>query len=143
MGAGRFYRGLYNVISSNSINLIPLRERQDDLLMLAQKFVTDLSNGEKSFSPEGIQKILSHYWTHNICELRSVIEASIEKAENDILAENEVLIGERRVSAMMSDDDSEDTLDESKRCGKASYQESIDSYFRESNSSSKDFGSFN
>ena len=75
--------------------------------MLAQKFVTDLSNGEKSFSPEGIQKILSHYWTHNICELRSVIEASIEKAENDVLAENEVLIGERRVSAMMSDDDSE------------------------------------
>jgi two-component system response regulator FlrC len=107
VGAGRFYRGLYNIISSNSINLIPLRERQDDLLMLAQKFVNELSEGVKSISPEGIQKILSHYWTHNICELRSVIEASIEKAENDVLAENEVLIGERRVSAMMSDDDSE------------------------------------
>ena len=51
--------------------------------------------------------------------LRSVIEASIEKAENDVLAENEVLIGERRVSAMMSDDDSEGIrLDESKGCGK-------------------------
>jgi two-component system response regulator FlrC len=107
VGAGRFYRGLYNIISSNSINLTPLRERQDDLVMLANCFVEGMSEGQKSFSPEAVQKILSHYWTHNIGELKTVIEASIEKAENDILLENEVLIGERRVSAMMSDDDSE------------------------------------
>ena len=107
VGAGRFYRGLYNVISSNSISLTPLRERQDDLLMLANSFTKEISEGVKTLSQDAEKKILSHYWTHNIGELKSVLEASIEKAENDELAENEVLIGERRVSAMMCDDDSE------------------------------------
>ena len=75
--------------------------------MLANSFTKEISEGVKTLSQDAEKKILSHYWTHNIGELKSVLEASIEKAENDELAENEVLIGERRVSAMMCDDDSE------------------------------------
>ena len=56
VGAGRFYRGLYNVISSNSISLTPLRERQDDLLMLANSFTKEISEGVKTLSQDAEKK---------------------------------------------------------------------------------------
>ena len=52
-------------------------------------------------------KVLSHYWTHNVEELKAVIETSLEKLEGDVLDEDQIMIGERRTTSMMSDDESE------------------------------------
>ena len=56
---------------------------------------------------DGMNKICSHYWTHNIQELKAIIEASVEKSEGNCFEANEILIGERRAVSMMSEDDSE------------------------------------
>ena len=107
VGSGRFYRGLYTAISSNSINLTPLRERISDLQMISSHLVNIYSEGRKVIGQEGMNKICSHYWTHNIQELKAIVEASIEKSESDCLESADILIGERRAVSMMSEDDSE------------------------------------
>jgi len=107
VGSGRFYRGLFTAISSNSINLTPLRERISDLQMISSHLVNICSEGQKVIGQDGMSKICSHYWTHNIQELKAIIEASVEKSEVDCLEANDILIGERRAVSMMAEDDSE------------------------------------
>ena len=107
VGSGRFYRGLYTTISSNSISLTPLRERISDLQMISSSLVKILSEGTKVIGQEGMNKICGHYWTHNIQELKAIIEASVEKTTEEVLEANQILIGERRAVSMMSEDDSE------------------------------------
>ena len=107
VGSGRFYRGLYTAISSNSINLTPLSERISDLQMVSSLLVDIYSEGNTVIGQEGMNKICSHYWTHNIQELKAIIEASVERCEENCLESNDILIGERRAVSMMNEDDSE------------------------------------
>lgn len=107
VGSGRFYRGLYTYISGNSISLTPLREREGDLEMIARHFVGEATNGAVHLESSAINKILSHYWTHNIHELKAVIETSVSNCEREFLTEEDLEIGEKKTVSMMSDDDGE------------------------------------
>ena len=106
VGVGRFYRGLYTTLSANSINLGPLRERPEDIQSLTL-YLLQNSENEVQISELGMNKLLSHYWTHNVEELKAVIETSLEKLEGEVLDEDQIMIGERRTTSMMSDDESE------------------------------------
>lgn len=107
VGAGRFYRALYTYIASNNIFLPPLRERTADLEMLAQKFTTEISHGEKCLHESAMNKIMSHYWTHNIRELKTVIESSASSCENTLLTDQDLEIGEKRAVNMLADEENE------------------------------------
>ena len=76
--------------------------------MISSQLVELYSSGTKGNWPRGMTKICSHYWTHNIQELRAIIEASVEKTQVDTLEANDILIGERRAVSMMSEDDSKE-----------------------------------
>jgi two-component system response regulator FlrC len=108
VGSGRFYRGLYMMVSTNSINLTPLRERTEDLELMTRHFVSQ-SSGENqiSINEEAMTKITSHYWTHNVHELRTVIESSIANCTSSELTEADLEIGEKKAVNMISDDDNE------------------------------------
>ena len=75
--------------------------------MVSSQLVDLYSSGTKVIGQDGMTKICSHYWTHNVQELMAIIEASVEKSETDVLESNDILIGERRAVSMMSEDDSE------------------------------------
>lgn len=108
VGSGRFYRGLYTLISNNSINLTPLRERENDLEMLARYFATEFStSGQAEIEKEAMDKIISHYWTHNVHELKTVIESSMANSENGTLSEADLEIGEKRAVSMITDEGNE------------------------------------
>lgn len=108
VGAGRFYRGLYTHISSNSISLSPLRERVNDLEMLAKHFVGELAEGEEvSLDQAAMDKILTHYWTHNVHELKTVLENSIANSETNVITEIDLEIGEKKAVNLISDEDNE------------------------------------
>jgi two-component system, response regulator FlrC len=107
VGAGRFYRGLYTLISTNSINLTPLRERVNDLEMLARHFLESSAEGPRQFDPTAMDKLLTHYWTHNIEELKVVIENSAQNCEGEFLTEKELEIGEKRAVHHISEEDNE------------------------------------
>lgn len=108
VGSGRFYRALYTLVSNNTISLTPLRERIHDLEMMTRYFMRECSGARLvEIDQSALDKILSHYWTHNIQELKAVIENSVANCQGTFLTEADLEIGEKKAVNMISEDDNE------------------------------------
>lgn len=109
VGTGRFYKGLYIFFSANSITIPPLRERVHDLETLARHFIKEANTSHSSVVVEddAMNKILKHYWTHNVHELKSVIENSIKNCTTGFLGQEDLEIGERTFLVDVVDEDGE------------------------------------
>lgn len=110
VGAGRFYRGLYTILSGTTINLAPLRERHEDLVSLAKHFLsesTGVDETEVSIDQSAIDKLLNHYWAGNLKELRNVISNSNLDENSRTLNDQAIEIGERKISSSISDEDTD------------------------------------
>jgi DNA-binding NtrC family response regulator len=77
----RFRSDLYYRLNVISIHLPPLRQRGDDVVMLARKFLKDYAEEYKSpvrrFSPDAIALLKEYPWPGNIRELKNTIERII------------------------------------------------------------------
>jgi two-component system response regulator AtoC len=85
--AGRFRSDLYFRLKVVSIDLPPLRDRDDDILMLARHFLREFSRKfQKSFadvSPEAVAVLASYGWPGNVRELRNLIERIVLLEEGE------------------------------------------------------------
>jgi two-component system, NtrC family, response regulator AlgB len=79
--AGRFRQELYYRLNAFEITLPPLRERRDDIPVLAEHFLTFLAAQNHrectGFSDGALQVLQSHDWPGNVRELRNVIERAV------------------------------------------------------------------
>ncbi len=86
---GRFRQDLYYRINVINIDIPPLRERRDDVLVLADHFLHKLSRqvGREvtAFTEEAEAILLSYSWPGNVRELRNCIERAVLTAEGLIL----------------------------------------------------------
>jgi len=59
----------------------PLRDREDDVLLLAdhflQHFCLSMNKGIRRLSPTAVQKLKGHHWPGNVRELRNAIERAV------------------------------------------------------------------
>jgi two-component system, NtrC family, response regulator AtoC len=92
--AGRFRLDLYYRLSIIQIDIPPLRERGDDVLLLSQFYIntigTRLKRNKKitGLAPETIEVFRNYNWPGNVRELRNVIErALILEDGNEITTE--------------------------------------------------------
>ena len=87
---GEFREDLYYRLNVVKLILPPLRERQDDVVPLAQHFLkqncADLGKPCLSFAPETIDLILRYHWPGNIRELENAIERAVILCEEDCIA---------------------------------------------------------
>jgi two-component system response regulator AtoC len=78
---GKFRNDLYYRLNVVTIELPPLREREDDVVYLSRSFMERISNelkrDFKSLSPEVINAFMAYPWPGNIRELLNVIERII------------------------------------------------------------------
>jgi PAS domain S-box-containing protein len=78
---GNFREDLYFRLNVFPVNVVPLRERMDDIPLLAQHFITLLSRKlnmpEPSLTNAGVKQLQSYSWKGNIRELQNVIERAI------------------------------------------------------------------
>jgi len=78
---GNLRRDLYHRLNEFTIYLPPLRERREDILFLAKKFLDETSYelGKKlhGFSPEAVEALLNYDWKGNVRELRNVIRRAV------------------------------------------------------------------
>jgi NtrC-family two-component system response regulator AlgB len=76
---GRFREDLFYRIKVVQIDLPPLRERDQDILQLADGFLAELGRGKGigGFTPEAQAAMKSYPWPGNIRELRNVIERAL------------------------------------------------------------------
>jgi DNA-binding NtrC family response regulator len=88
---GKFRQDLFYRLEVISIFIPPLRERREDIPLLAQYFSENASaniGGPKSISPEAMDILTYYDWPGNVRELENVIKRSI------ILSEEEVIVPE-------------------------------------------------
>lgn len=85
--AGDFREDLFYRLNVITIDIPPLRERNEDILPLvdffARKLAGDLKRPYKDFTPEAINALLSHSWPGNIRELKNVIERGILMSDGE------------------------------------------------------------
>lgn len=86
---GRFREDLFYRIQGFLIHLPPLRERGDDILLLAKNFLEEFCKNNRmtpvSISKEAAQFMLNYEWPGNIRELKAVIERAALMAENNCI----------------------------------------------------------
>jgi transcriptional regulator with PAS, ATPase and Fis domain len=78
---GQFREDLFHRLNVVQFRLSPLRERGEDVGLLAEYFLRNfgvsLNKNTRTISRAARQKLLSHHWPGNVRELRNVIERAL------------------------------------------------------------------
>jgi DNA-binding NtrC family response regulator len=85
---GKFREDLYYRLNVVKIDLPPLRERTEDISLLATHFVQKFTRpgcSPKLISPEAMEVLLQHRWPGNIRELENAIERASVTSRDDII----------------------------------------------------------
>ena len=97
MRASRFRQDLYYRLAEFTISLPPLRERQEDILCLAKRFLEEasmeLKRAVRGISEEAAELLLRHSWPGNARELRNVIRQAVLLSSDLILPEHLTVLG--------------------------------------------------
>jgi two-component system nitrogen regulation response regulator NtrX len=92
--AGRFREDLYFRLNVIPVYVPPLRERAEDIPLLAEHFVADfaLEYGRSAKTLEGgaLARLQSYRWPGNVRELRNVIERVVIMAPGDVITDREL-----------------------------------------------------
>lgn len=85
----RFRRDLYYRLSVIKITLPPLRDRPEDILLLAnksvEKFCERFGKQPMILAPEVVDAFLKYQWPGNIRELQNVIEGAVQLTTGNII----------------------------------------------------------
>ncbi len=86
---GAFRNDLYYRISVVPLFIPPLRDRRDDIPLLAQHFLTasaKRANKElRGFTPAALNRLLTHPWPGNVRELENVVEKATVMTRQDMI----------------------------------------------------------
>ena len=104
VAAGRFREDLYYRLAVVVVHLPPLRERGDDVELLARHFLEHFSRkhgrGVHELADETVSLMRSYAWPGNIRQLRNVVERALLVSEGPVLLPehlpNEVRLGQAR-----------------------------------------------
>jgi DNA-binding NtrC family response regulator len=91
VAAGRFRIDLYYRLNVFPIFIPPLRERKEDILLLANFFISKFSDMEKKiitgFSAEVIREMEAYDWPGNVRELENLMQRTALLAKGPIVSE--------------------------------------------------------
>jgi len=86
---GKFREDLFYRLNVFPINLPPLRERPDDIELLAKHFVEEFSQGVKiDIHPEAMELIKRHPFSGNVRELKNLMERLVLLSSNSLIDKN-------------------------------------------------------
>jgi transcriptional regulator with GAF, ATPase, and Fis domain len=84
--AGTFREDLYYRLNVFPLHLPPLRERGEDVILLANSFVQHFSQRMgrpiAPLSPEALRRLTGYHWPGNVRELQNVIERAVITTKN-------------------------------------------------------------
>ncbi|UCF32133.1 MAG: sigma-54-dependent Fis family transcriptional regulator [bacterium] len=86
---GRFREDLYYRLNVIPIVLPPLRERREDIPLLAKHFLDRIADRNRKdirgFAPQAMDLLVRNQWKGNIRELENVVERAVIMARGDII----------------------------------------------------------
>jgi transcriptional regulator with GAF, ATPase, and Fis domain len=87
---GTFRRDLYFRLNVFPLTMPPLRERHEDVLLLALHFISKHSKRCKrqgvTLSPEALSFLINHHWPGNVRELENAIETALVLCSSEQIA---------------------------------------------------------
>jgi len=91
IGEGRFREDLYYRLNVVSLHIPPLRERPEDIAILAQHFLREIAQRrnkqEKVLSPQALELLLCYGWPGNIRQLQNVMERLFALSRGPVIPE--------------------------------------------------------
>jgi two-component system response regulator HydG len=94
VSSGKFREDLYYRLNVVTLRVPPLRERQDDIPVLAQYFLEQYSEKNrkriKGFTPLAMDMFLKYDWPGNVRELENAVERAVILGPGDYMTEKEL-----------------------------------------------------
>jgi DNA-binding NtrC family response regulator len=101
VGSGKLRKDLYYRLNVISIKLPPLRNRREDIPLLARHFlrkhVVELNKQVVDFSPGAIHKLMFYDWPGNIRELEHVVERAVVLSKDSIIQEMDISLPQETI----------------------------------------------
>ena len=93
---GKFREDLYYRIHVLPIFLPPLRDRIEDVPLLAnhflQHFNREMNKNVQGFSPEVMQRLMLHNWPGNVRELANVVERAVALSAHSVITPDSLFL---------------------------------------------------
>jgi DNA-binding NtrC family response regulator len=108
VGKGTFREDLYHRVFVFPIAMPPLRERPDDVPLLANHFAQQIAEQNswkpRGFTPDALEELGRYHWPGNVRELRNVVERLLLLTDDDVDAGTvrQVLSGRQAPAAVAS-----------------------------------------
>jgi two-component system response regulator HydG len=91
---GRFREDLYYRLNVINLSVPPLRDRKEDIPLLAQDFITVFAEKNqkqiKGLTPQAMDRLLKYQWPGNVRELMNTIERAIILSMSEYLDEQDI-----------------------------------------------------
>ncbi len=95
--SGRFREDLYYRLKVVQLHVPPLREREEDIPLLAHHFLQKYAEKNrrvvKGFTPGAMDTLLKHPWPGNVRELENTVERAVILLRGDYVTERELPFG--------------------------------------------------
>jgi DNA-binding NtrC family response regulator len=87
--ANRFREDLYYRLNVIPIHLPPLRERKNDIPLLAEHFLREAEKENKKsvpeLAPDTIRAMMDYHWPGNVRELKNVIQFAVVRSRGNVI----------------------------------------------------------
>jgi two-component system response regulator HydG len=94
--AGRFREDLYYRLHVVALHVPPLRERSEDIPLLAQHFLNLFAEKNhkkiRGFTPQAMDRLLKYPWPGNVRELMNAVERGVVLSRSEYLNEEELAV---------------------------------------------------
>ncbi len=98
VAAGRFRQDLYYRLNVIELGVPPLRERREDLALLAertlQRLAADCGLEPARLSAEALEKLKSYRFPGNVRELENMLERAYTLCEDDVIQASDLRLGD-------------------------------------------------
>jgi len=102
----QFREDLYYRINVLPLHIPPLRERPEDILVLAEHFLfqilTNLGKDMMTFDAAARDKLMAHHWPGNVRELKNVVKRAAILCDQDVIGVQYVLLAHELSSGPLS-----------------------------------------
>jgi two-component system response regulator AtoC len=95
---GKMREDLYYRLQGFLIHLPPLRERDNDILLLAKNMLRVFCEANrmplKSFSSDALKAMMKHPWSGNVRELKAFVERAVLISDHDLIEEDDLIFSQ-------------------------------------------------
>jgi DNA-binding NtrC family response regulator len=101
VAAGQFREDLYFRLNVIPIQLLPLRERREDILALARNFLSQMAaktGRHMTLDPAAAEMLLLHSWPGNVRELENAMERAVVLTRTDVITASDLMLDRVRAA---------------------------------------------